>query len=215
VLDEPALLNLIATPGFSTRDEADRAAGRGVGMDVVARTMRELGGQIALATEAGKFTEFTLRLPLTLSIAETFIVSAGDRTCAVPQGFVQEIVQVPAAGLRQLQRVEVAPYRDGVLPLVRLHSLLGLAATARPQLTVLVVESERGAAGLVVDRVHGQREVVVRPMQDPLLRVPGVSGATELGDGKPVLILDPALFTRGAVRPHATAPESSPLAATA
>jgi two-component system chemotaxis sensor kinase CheA len=215
VLDEPALLNLIATPGFSTRDEADRAAGRGVGMDVVARTMRELGGQIALATEAGKFTEFTLRLPLTLSIAETFIVSAGGRTCAVPQSFVQEIVQVPAAGLRRLQRVEVAPYRDGVLPLVRLHTLLGLPESAPPQLTVLVVDSERGCAGLVVDRVHGQREVVVRPMQDPLLRVPGVSGATELGDGKPVLILDPALFTRGAVRPHAAAPESSPLAANA
>ena len=99
------------------------------------------------------------------------------------------------------------PYRSGVLPLVRLRSLFGVEPTSGAQATVLVVGSERGSAGLVVDRVHGQRGVVVRPMRDPLISVPGISGATELGDGKPVLILDAAELTRGAVRPRDETPE--------
>lgn len=208
-VDETAVLGLICSPGFSTRDEADRTSGRGLGMAVVANTVRELGGSLALETSPGKGTTFSLRLPLTLSIAETFIVSAGGQTCAVPQGFVEEIVQIETSDVRAINRVEVVPYRTGVLPLVRLRALFGAEPSASRQLPVLVVSSERGSAGLVVDRVHGQREVVVRPMQDPLTRVPGISGATELGDGKPVLILDAATLTRGAVRPHGAASAST------
>lgn len=204
-LDGPALLDLICTPGFSTREEADRASGRGVGMSVVASTVRELGGTLTLETSPAEGTEFTLRLPLTLSIAETFVVSAGPQICAVPQGFIDEVIQVETAGIQVIKGVEVAPYRDGVLPLLRLRSLFGLERTTAAQLPVLVIGSERGAIGLAVDRVHGQREVVVRPMSDPLIRVPGVSGATELGDGRPVLILDAATLTAGAVRPRSGA----------
>jgi len=214
-LDGVALLNLLCAPGFSTREQADRASGRGVGMAVVASTVRELGGSLALDTSPGQWTQFTLRLPLTLSIAETFIVSAAAQTCAVPQGCVEEIIHIAAAQVHRVRQTEVVPYRSGVLPLVRLRSIFGAEPAPGAQLTVLVVGSERGSAGLVVDRVHGQREVVVRPMSDPLIRVPGISGATELGDGKPVLILDAIALTSGAVRPRPTgATVTTPLPAT-
>lgn len=196
------LLALICQPGFSTRDEADLAAGRGVGMAVVHNTVRELGGLLSFETEPGAFTKFTLRLPLTLSIADTFIVSTGGQTCAVPQGFIEEIVQFEEHQVRTVKSVEVIPYRDGLLPLVRLGKILGVEARTRVRIPALVINSERGCAGLVVDRVQSQREVVVRPMADPLLQVRGISGATELGDGRPVLILDPAALTSGAVRPR-------------
>lgn len=204
--DDAALLALLCTPGFSTSSQVDRAAGRGVGMAVVADTVRELGGTLTLGTTLGAGTTFTLRLPLTLSVTGTIIVQAGPQTCAVPQTFVDEIVQIPAGALRCVNGVEVAAYRDGLLPLVRLHDLFKLTAPRSSLSPVLVIGTERGSAGLLVDRVIGQREVVVRPLRDPLVRVPGVAGATELGDGKPVLLLDPAALTRGAVRPIAASP---------
>jgi two-component system chemotaxis sensor kinase CheA len=205
-LDDAAVLALLCTPGLSTSSQVDRAAGRGVGMAVVADTVRELGGTLTLATTLGAGTTFTLRLPLTLSVTGTILVQAGAQTCAVPQTFVEEIVQVPASALRAVSGVEVVAYRDGLLPLVRLHSLFKMAAPSTALAPVLVIGTERGSAGLLVERVIGQREVVVRPLHDPLVRVPGVSGATELGDGKPVLLLDPTALTRGAVRPVAAAP---------
>ncbi len=196
------LLEILCQPGFSTRDEADRSSGRGVGMAVVQNTVHDLGGSLMLATEAGRSTQFTLRLPLTLSIAETFLVSAGDQTCAVPTGFVEEVVPFAEAGVRTIQQAEVISYRDGILPLIRLRQLFRAEHSTTGRQSLLVLSTDRGLCGLVVDRIHGQREVVIRAMQDPLLQVPGVSGATELGDGRPVLILDPVALTSGAVRPR-------------
>lgn len=190
VLDDTALLDLLCTAGFSTRDEADRAAGRGVGMAVVHNTVRELGGSLRLESVRGQFTEFTLRLPLTLSIIDAFTVSAAEQICAVPQSFVQEIVPLEEGDVHVVQKREVMPYRNGMLPIVRLRQMFGLSKAPSGRTNVLVLNSERGQSGLVVDRVLGQREVVVRPIQDPLVQVPGISGATELGDGRPVLILD-------------------------
>ena len=204
------LLAVICRPGFSTRDEADRASGRGVGMAVVHRTVRDLAGGLSLESETGRWTQFTLRLPLTLSIAETFLVSAAGHTCAVPQAFVEEIMQFPETDVRTIQDEEVISYRDGILPLVRLRRMFGAERSTAGQLPLLVLGSERGLCGLVVDKVHGQREVVVRAMHDPLIQVPGVSGATELGDGRPVLILDPVSLSSGAVRPRNHAKEVAP-----
>jgi two-component system, chemotaxis family, sensor kinase CheA len=214
-LDAAAVLNLLCAPGFSTRDEADRASGRGVGMAVVNNTVRELGGTLTMHSQPGQGTRFVLRLPLTLAIAEAFIVSSGEQTFAVPQTFVQEILQMTADQVHRVNRTELLPYRDSVLPLFRLSSLLRADLSARPRSLVLVLSSERGSVGLVVDQVHGQREVVVRSIRDPLIKVPGVAGATELGDGRPVLILDAAALTDGVVRPHAqgrTTPASVSLA---
>jgi two-component system, chemotaxis family, sensor kinase CheA len=202
-LDDAAVLELLCAPGFSTRMAADRVAGRGVGMAVVRNAVRELGGRLRMTTKPGEGTQFTLRLPLTLSITESIIVSAGEQTCAVPQGSVDEIVQVAPEDIRRIKQTEVVPYKDGMLPLLRLNLLFGLEAPSRPRLSILVLSSERGSTGLVVDRVHTQREIVVSPLQDPLVQVPGVVGATDLGDGRPVLIIDPAAITSGVVRPRA------------
>lgn len=199
--DDHAMLGVLCTPGFSTREEADRTAGRGVGMSVVQAAVRELGGSLSLESTPGRGTGFLMRLPLTLSIAEAVIVSAADQTCAVPQGFIDEIIQIGTTEVRTIKAAEVIPYRDGVLPVVRLGSLFGSAHASRTQTPVLVLRSERGCTGLIVDRVHTQREIVVRPMRDPLVQVPAVAGATELGDGRPVLILDAMELTRGVVRP--------------
>jgi two-component system chemotaxis sensor kinase CheA len=128
----------------------------------------------------------------------------------VPQTFVQEILQMTGDQVHRVNRTELLPYRDSVLPLFRLSSLLRAEATTRLRSLVLVLASERGSVGLVVDQVHGQREVVVRSIRDPLIKVPGVAGATELGDGRPVLILDAAALTDGIVRPHAQGTRTTP-----
>jgi two-component system chemotaxis sensor kinase CheA len=206
-LDSHGLLGILCAPGFSTREQVDRVSGRGVGMAVVANTVRELGGMLAMETTVGHGTEFTLRLPLTLSIVDALIVTVGRETCAVPQGAVNEIVQVPSAQKRDIGETEVVPYHGGLLPFLRLATIFGFETLDPELLTLLVLSSERGATGLVVDRVCARREIVVRPMADPLVKVPGISGATELGDGRPILILDPAELTRGAVRPRSAAIE--------
>ncbi len=201
-LNPNAILNLICQPGFSTRSETDRAAGRGVGMSVVQSVVRELGGTLALDSTPGKGTRFSLRLPLTLAIADVFIVSANELICAVPQSFVQEVLPLEPDAIRRIGGTEVIPYRDGILPLFRLRDMFRIDAALTSSQTVLVLRSERGSIGLAVDRIHGQREVVVRAIRDPLIQVPGVAGATELGDGRPVLILDAAELTSGVVRPN-------------
>ncbi len=209
-LDSAAVLNLLCEPGFSTRDEADRASGRGVGMAVANSTVRELGGTLTMQTNPGQGTRFILRLPLTLAIAEAFIVSSGEEKFAVPQTFVQEILQMTADQVHRVNRTELLPYRDSVLPLFRLSSLLRAEATTRLRSIVMVLSSEHGSVGLVVDQIHGQREVVVRSIRDPLIKVPGVAGATELGDGRPVLILDASALTEGVARPHTQGMNTTP-----
>lgn len=189
-IDETTLLGLLCHPGFSTRDHADRTSGRGMGMAVVATTMRELGGTLSLSSAEGGFAEFTLRLPLTLSIADTFIVRSGPHLCAVMRDVVSEIVQFPAEEVRLVNRRLTVPHRDRLIPLLNLRSLFGLAPEERTTETALILTTEPEPCALIVDRIQGHREVVVRPIQDALLQVPGVTGATDLGDGKPTLLLD-------------------------
>jgi two-component system, chemotaxis family, sensor kinase CheA len=202
VVDNAALLEILCAPGFSTRLDADRTSGRGMGMAVVHNTVRQLGGTLALETEERKGSRFIIRVPLTLAIAETLIVSASDQICAVPQNYVAEVMPVTEEEIRKVNGVEVIPYREGVLPIIRLSSFFRLARRAQNRMCVLVLNSDRGSSGLLVDRIHGQREIVVKTIRDPLIQAPGVAGATELGDGRPVLILDGAAFTSGAVRPN-------------
>lgn len=200
-LDQSALLKLLCAPGFSTRDEADRASGRGVGMAVVDRTMHDLGGTLRLDSQLGRGTRFFLQLPLTLAIADVFVVKTGDQTFAVPQALVQEIVELCPDRIQQVNQAELLAYRGAVLPLLRMTALLGLPASQRLHQPVLVLSAQGQTTGLVVDRIMGQREVVVRAMRDPLVQTPGIAGATELGDGRPVLILDTAALASGRACP--------------
>jgi two-component system chemotaxis sensor kinase CheA len=197
VTDTRVLLDLICSPGFSTRLEADRGSGRGVGMAVVKQAVQELGGALAVDSMPGEGTTFRMTLPLTLAITDALLAAVGSQLFAVPQAAVQELVEVDGASVRRLENNEIMPYRAGVLPLVRLNELFGIAAGRQTAQHAFVIGSGLESVALVVDRIVGQREVVVRALTDPFVRVAGVSGATELGDGRAVLILDvPALLAQ-------------------
>ena len=195
-LDSRALLDIICASGFSTRDEADRASGRGVGMAVVRDTINGLGGTLEVDTSPGRGTTFRMTLPLTLSITDAIIAHVGDQIFAVPQTAVREVIEVDAASLSAFERNELVPHRGGTLPIVRLSALFALPALPRPRFHAIVIGTGLAAVGLLVDRIAGQREVVVKSITDPLIRVDGVSGATELGDGRLILILDVSALSR-------------------
>lgn len=195
-IDQGALLDIICAPGFSTRDEVDRGSGRGVGMAVVRATVEELGGALAVESEAGRGTTFRITLPLTLAITDAIITHVGRHTFAVPQSAVREVVEVDPGVLRSIEQNELMTYRGATLPMVRLSDLFGIRVDPRPRLHAIVIGDGLAAIGLLVDRISGQREIVVKTITDPLIRVDGVSGATELGDGRLILILDVSALSR-------------------
>jgi two-component system, chemotaxis family, sensor kinase CheA len=202
-LDDEALLNLLCTPGFSTRDEADRESGRGVGMDVVKKATEELGGRVSLATRVSEGTTFTIELPLTLAIAEALIVSVNGQRFAVPQSAVREVLEVESSATKVLENNEIISYRGKVLPLIRLARVFEMNHQRGDNFHVLVTGEETNAVGLAVDRILGQREIVVRAIKDPLAQSKGIAGATELGDQRVVLILDiTALRQLAVTSPH-------------
>jgi len=206
-IDDAALLDLLCSPGFSTREEADRVSGRGFGMSVVRRTVQELGGALRMVSRPGYGTSFSIDLPLTLAISDALIASVGAHIFAIPQNAVREVIEIEAAALRTLEGGEVVPFRGQALPVVRLSSVFGLPIEGRPRYHALLVASGGGVAALVVDRVVSQREIVVRTTTDPLIRVDGIAGATDLGDGRAVLILDVGAVVRaahGGQRPRST-----------
>jgi two-component system chemotaxis sensor kinase CheA len=195
-LDAATLLEILCAPGFSTREESDRASGRGVGMAVVKTTVEELNGTMTLQSVRGEGTRFVIELPLTLSITDALIAHVGDRVFAIPQAAVREVVEIPHDALRRIEGHEIAPFRGSTLPIVRLARIFGIEARARRALHVFVVGAGTDAVGIAVDRISGQREIVVRGMADALIKVEGVSGATDLGDGRVVLIVDLAAVAR-------------------
>ncbi len=197
-LDANTLLDIICAPGFSTRDEADRASGRGMGMAAVQNTVLELGGSLTLETQAGQGTRFTIWLPLTLMIVDALIVAVSGQTFAVPLPAVREVIQIDPAAVTAFENNEVLPYRDRVLVLLRLARLFGLPERPGRAPYALVVGNRSNPVGIVVDALLGQQEIVVRALADPLVQTPGLAGATELGDGRVILILDAAALIRSA-----------------
>ena len=197
--DPAAVLDLLCTPGVSTRDQADRGSGRGVGMDVVRLAVEGLGGSLTLDSRPGQGSRFTARLPLTLVVADVLTVSVGGQTYAIPQRDVREVVPVEPGTTTVLENNELIRYRGGVLPLLRLGDIFGHPRSAGA-FVALVTGEGAAAIALAADRAIGLREVVVRALADPLVQVPGIGGATELGDGRPILILDPGGLSRLARR---------------
>ena len=197
-VDESVLLDLISLPGFSTREHSDRVSGRGFGMAVVRTTVQELGGSMRLASTRGRGTEFTFELPLTLAIADALIARVGGHLFAVPQSAVREVIEVDPASIRTVETGEIIHYRSAPLVVIRLSDVLAVPVAAQARLHAFVVGSGTAAVGLIADRIVGQREIVVRSTSDPLIRVPGIAGATDLGDGRAVLILDVAALARAA-----------------
>ena len=204
-LPPDALLDIICAPGFSTRDTADMASGRGVGMAVVRSAIRGLGGELFVDSVLGQGTRFTIELPLTLMIADALILEIGDQAMAIPQIALREIVPFDRTAVTQFENNEVLSHRGRVVPLVDLSVLFKFPSRPGVARHVLIVGSDHHLAGLVVDRILGLREIVVHPVTDPLIAVPGVSGATELPDGRVGLILDAAALVRGTRDRHSRA----------
>jgi len=195
---DAALLAALCHPGLSTRDQATTTSGRGMGMDIVRRVIVEqLGGALTMATAPDVGTTFMLRVPMTLSILDTFTLECFAQRFVVPVSMVDEIFDVDPGRVRRgpaLERGGLAPSlverRGEVMPLLDLGYVLGMSGgETRAKQAVLV---RRGAQPFAfgLERVVGQQESVVRPLLDPLVKVRGVSGATDLGDGKPTLVLD-------------------------
>jgi two-component system chemotaxis sensor kinase CheA len=199
-LSDEEAVELIFQPGLSTAAQVTDVSGRGVGMDAVRAAVQAAGGTVAVHTERGRGTRFSLRLPLTLAIVRALLVACGEERYALPLGGVQEIVEVPADRLHRVGPYRSALLRGSVLPIVSVHEALGLPAPEEADRVVCVVTGGRRRVGLWVDRVIGEGEVVVKPLGAYLGDVPGASGATILGDARVALILDPAALVRLALR---------------
>ena len=195
------LLDLLTIPGLSTRDEVTTTSGRGLGMDIVRRiAVDNLGGELSLRTTPGAGTTFTLRVPLTITIVDAFSFVVGPQPFVVPVAMVEEIIEVDPAKLvrgpapgrsSRAARVEVRMLerRGEAMPLLRLDALFDLGDAGSAQKAIVVRRGGEPFA-FAVDRMLGQQEVVVRPLEDRLVRIPGISGSTDLGDGRPTLVLD-------------------------
>jgi two-component system, chemotaxis family, sensor kinase CheA len=203
-LSDEQVCDLIFMPGFSTADHATDISGRGVGMDVVRRNIKELGGSIEVHSTAGHGSRFTITLPLTLAIVDGQSVSVGSETYIVPLITIIESLQLkPGAVNRIAGHQEVFWFRDGYVPVVRLHEMFGVRARAAElhEGLIMVVEGEGRRVGLFVDDLLGQQQVVIKSLETNFRRVDGVSGATILGDGAVALILDiPGLIRAASVR---------------
>jgi chemosensory pili system protein ChpA (sensor histidine kinase/response regulator) len=192
-LPDPALSQFIFWPGFSTATEVTQVAGRGVGMDVVKNDITSLGGRVELASTPGRGTTFTITLPLTLAVSQAVMLRAGDRLFAIPSVMIEQVQEYKAQPYAELvARGEIA-WKDNRYPLRSLHSLLGEPDTPVParQIPVLLLKSGVQRAAVRVDEIIGNREIVVKTIGPQLARLAGIAGATVLGNGQVVLILNP------------------------
>jgi two-component system, chemotaxis family, sensor kinase CheA len=205
VLTDEQIYELIFLPGFSTAEKTTDVSGRGVGMDVVRRNIKELGGKIELRSDYGKGSRTIITLPLTLAIVDGQSVSVGGETYIVPLISIVESMQLKASNVSRLSgRGEVFSFRGFYLPIIRLHELFGIEPRTRvlDEGLVVVAEGEgHQRIGLFVDDLLGQQQVVIKSLEANYGHVEGVSGATILGDGSVALILDiPGLIRATAIR---------------
>ena len=210
VLSDSDLDALIFEPGFSTADEVSRLAGRGVGMDVVASEVRQLGGSLDIATRRKEGTTFTLRLPQTLAVTQAVFVRIGETQFAVPIASVRGVGRIERH--RLADRETAYAYGGEDYALHDLGQLVGHAAAKAEghlQMPLLLVRSGELRAAVAIDEIIGSREIVVKPVGPQVASIPGIFGATIMGDGSVVVILDVApLARRHAVMPREAAPEA-------
>jgi two-component system chemotaxis sensor kinase CheA len=188
----------IFSPGFSTATKVTNLSGRGVGMDVVRTNIEQIGGVIDVSSKEGKGSSFTIKIPLTLAIVSALIIACENQRFAIPQLSVRELVRVGAGSehtIESLNGARVMRLRDSLMPLVDLHEMLGVGemwANDEDETGFVVVLDAGGRnVGLVVDNVLDTEEIVVKPLSDSLHGVAAYSGATILGDGSVIMILDP------------------------
>lgn len=189
-LSDDELIRLISRPGFSTAERITDISGRGVGIDAVQTRVRALGGLVEIRSVPKQGTTVTVRLPLTLAIVRALLARVGDELYALPMTHVNETVELKSAQLRRVKGKEVLVLRDDVLPLLRMRELMGLPPTEHKSQQVVVIEIGERRAGLIVDELVGQQEIVVKQFDGVRGGLALFSGATILGDGAPALIVD-------------------------
>ena len=213
MLDEQALIDLIFTPGFSTMSEVTALAGRGIGMDVVKSEVQNLGGRIDVSTTAGKGSRFSIYLPLTLAVAQGVMVRVGLRTYILPAGMVAQVSELKPAAIDTVRKNGHTEWQGGSYPYHYLPHLLGMSELqpepARRHWLMLLRAGAQHIA-LEVDALLGNQEIVVKNIGPQLARVPGIVGATVLGDGEIALIINPIALSghrpRSTPAPQAAAP---------
>lgn len=197
---EDKALELIFEPGFSTAAQVSDLSGRGVGMDVVRRNIRDLGGHIELESEQGKGTRFTIRLPLTLAILDGQLVTVGSETFIVPLISIVESLQIQPEFMKTVAgQTELYHLRDEYIPVVKLNELFSIKRlnhTGAEHDLLVVVEGDGKKIGLQVDDLLGQQQAFIKSLETNFKPVTGISGATILGDGTVSLILDAGAIVR-------------------
>jgi chemosensory pili system protein ChpA (sensor histidine kinase/response regulator) len=192
-LSEEEIMQFILLSGFSTAKKVTHLSGRGVGMDVVHNEVKQLGGSITAETERGVGTTFVIRLPLTLSITQALMVYVADQTFAVPLASVVNILEMPVEKLNTISMEEkpLLHHEDHAYPFMHLGARLGFVAPARgTKVPVLLAKSGARQIAIQVDGLGGTREVVIKTLGPQLSEIKGMAGATILGDGRVILILD-------------------------
>lgn len=190
-LSDREAINLIFAPGFSTAERVSEVSGRGVGMDVVRTNIERLSGSIEIETAVGVGTTFRLKLPLTLAIIKALLVNVGANIYCLPLSSVTETLHTHSSEVSTVKTREVIVNRGQVLPLVRLRRLFGEPEAERQEyIYIVVVLFDGEQVGLVVDSLIGEQEVVIKSLTKYIGDVPGLSGATILGDGRVGLIVD-------------------------
>ncbi|HVY83171.1 MAG TPA: chemotaxis protein CheA [Steroidobacteraceae bacterium] len=199
-LSDDQAVELIFLPGFSTAEQTTDVSGRGVGLDVVRRNVKELGGSIDIRNTPGQGARFIITLPLTLAIVDGQSIAVGKQNYIVPLISIIESLQIKQGSLNRIAgRGEVFAFRGDYVPVIRLHELFGVEPRAREldEGLIVIVEGDGRRVGLFVDDLLGQQQVVIKSLETNYGHIDGVSGATILGDGSVALILDlPGIIRR-------------------
>jgi two-component system chemotaxis sensor kinase CheA len=191
-IDIKDCIDLIFSPGFSSQPEVTKRSGRGVGLDVVKKNILELKGSIDLTTKEGVGTTFEITLPITLAIIQALIIEADKNKYAIPLHSVVETVKVPITEIQKTKDKESFSYHGKSLPVIRIHDAFKLNGTNhREEVVLVVLKLAEQDIGLMVDEEKGQEEIVIKPIGEKLKNIPGIAGATEIGERKPILVLDP------------------------
>ena len=192
-MSDQEVWQLIMEPGFSTAEQVTEVSGRGVGMDVVKKNISAMGGRIELESMTGVGTRITVRLPLTLAILDGMSVGVGPETYIIPLGYVMESMQPERGMMKSVSGVErLIQVRGEYLPVICLHEVfhIGGAITEWSKGIMVVLEADGQSAALFIDQLIGQHQVVIKSLEANYRRVPGIAGATIMGDGRVALILD-------------------------
>ncbi len=192
MMNEKEIVDLLFNAGFSTAKTVSDVSGRGVGLDVVKSKIEALSGEVEVKTKLGEGSTWIIRLPLTLAIIQALMVVIGEEKYAISLGSIQTLEDIPAEEVKLVQNKEVIHLRDIVIPLIRMSEILDIQSNKDPNenLTVVIVKKGDKLAGLVVDELIGQQEIVIKSMGKYINKCKIISGATILGDGEVALILD-------------------------